>query len=516
LSGRLPSLLALASLAACPPCGSGGGGPPPVEPPALAVPRQSVPAAAPAQQKAAPGTPLSAPPLPLETVVQPPSVFPLHVSSTGRFLVDARGAPFRIQGEGAWSLIANLTAKEVDTYLEDRAAKGYNTVLVNLVEYRYAQKAPRNRAGDAPFRTAGDFSTPEAPYFDYAAAVVAKARTRGFLVLLVPAYLGYGCPDVPNPANEGWSAEMGHSPRASCRTYGHYVGERFLKFDNVVWVQGGDCMPSPGSALEACALAVEAGIQEAGGKALQTAHFSPNSTSLDEAAFASSIQLDAVYRYATSHAACVQAYARKPPLPAFLIESGYENERIQGTTPPTRKYLYWAALSCTAGVVSGSRPIWLFDEGWQAALDSPGANDVARLARLLNTLPWQALVPSGLAGMPVLVPSGGGAPGGQDEVAAAATPDGRVLVAYVPPGNGRGHRSFQVDARVLTGPATARFYNPWLGTYLPAGEVLPSGGPVSFTTPGDNGSGYDDWVLLLTRTTHDVEVAPPPRGPASR
>ncbi len=81
---------------------------------------------------------------------------------------------------------------------------------------------------------------------------------------------------------------------------------------------------------------------------------------------------------------------------------------------------------------------------------------------------------------------------------AAATPDGRALVAYVPPGTGFGQRSLVVDTRALSGPAAARWYNPWTGAFLPVGRVSNTT-PVWFTTPGDNGSGYDDWVLVLTR-----------------
>jgi Protein of unknown function (DUF4038)/Putative collagen-binding domain of a collagenase len=446
--------------------------------------------------------------------VPPRPAFPLAVSSSGRFLVDARGAPFRLQGEAAWSLIANLTAAQVDSYLEDRAQKGFNAVLVNLLEHKFALQPPENRAGDAPFQVGGGFSTPAGPYFNFAEAMVEKAQKLGFLVLLAPAYPGYGCPTSESSDNEGWSAEMGHSPASGCLAYGRFAGRRFGKFDNVLWVQGGDCMPPPGSALEACALQVMAGIREAGGTALETGHWSPNSTSRDEPAFAQAMQLEAVYQYLTPYPACRRAYARTPPLPAFLVESGYENETNQGSSAPSRKYLYWASLACTAGFVSGSRPIWLFDEGWEHALDSPGANDVARLGHLLDTLPWEALVPSGLSGMRTLVTAGGGLPGGQDEVAAAATPDGRALLAYVPPGDGSGDRSFVVDVRVLSGPATARWYNPWTGAYVPIG-LVPTETPRWFTTPGDNGSGYDDWVLVLTSTTSELPRAVPQR-PASR
>jgi hypothetical protein len=452
----------------------------------------------------------------VEAAAPPRPAFPLSVSSTGRFLVDERGKPFRLQGEAAWSLVANLTGPEVDAYLEDREEKGFNTVLVNLLEHRYAVQAPKNRAGAAPFRTAGDFSTPEAAYFAFAESVVEKARARGFLVLLAPAYPGYGCPASPSPDNEGWSVEMGNSQTGACLAYGRFVGEAFKKFDNVLFVEGGDCMPAPGSALETCALEVMAGVKEAGGHALQTGHWSPNTVSTDEVAFASAMQLEAVYQYKSPQTACRRAFARTPVLPAFLVESGYENERIQGSVAPARKYLYWASLTCTAGVVSGSRPIWLFDEGWQHALDSPGANDVARLGHLLDTLPWQGLVPSGLGGMRPLVIAGGGTPGEQDEVVAAATPDGAALVAYVPPGTAF-ERSFVVDVRALSGVATARWYNPWTGGVVAIGRV-PNTAPRWFTPPGDNGSGYDDWVLVLTTAAPVLELHGPKgrEGPVPR
>ncbi|MGO9765221.1 MAG: DUF4038 domain-containing protein [Myxococcaceae bacterium] len=442
----------------------------------------------------------------LPPAVRPEVAFPLSVSPNGRFLIDAHGVPFRLQGEGAWSLIANLTADEADSYLVDRQHKGFDALLVNLLEHRFAAQAPRNRAGQAPFRTAGDFSTPEEAYFQSAAAFVQKARAHGFLVLLAPAYLGYGCPSQHSAENEGWSAEMGRQSTSACLAYGQYVGSRFRSFDNLVWVQGGDCLPEAGSPLEACAQKVFEGLRQAGATQLQTGHFSPNSTSLDEAAFAKDMQLDAVYQYRTPQAACRKATAQLPPWPTFLVESGYENESIQGSVPPSRKYLWWAALSCTAGVFSGSKPVWAFEEGWEKALDSPGALDVSRMAGLLDSLPWQNLIPSGLLGMRPLVTAGGGAPGAQDEVVAAATEDGQWLLAYVPPGTGRGHRSFVLDVRALAGEATARWYNPWTGAFLSAGQV-PNQTPWWFTTPGDNGSGYDDWVLVLSRPPQSAPAA---------
>jgi len=227
--------------------------------------------------------------------------FPLHLSPDRRFLVDASGRPFRIHGDSAWSLVANLDDAEAERYLTDRAARGFNTLVVNLIEHRFAVAAPRNRRGQAPFEPPGDLGHPVDAYFDPALERVRRAGWHGMLVLLVPAYLGYGCPRTPSPSNEGWSAELDRTPPERCRAYGSYVGRRFGAERNVVCVGGGDCTPPPGSALERCALEVLHGIRDADSEALQTGHFRPNGHSLDDAAFAPEMALDSVYRYRTPY-----------------------------------------------------------------------------------------------------------------------------------------------------------------------------------------------------------------------
>src|SRR4051812_47558868 len=63
---------------------------------------------------------------------------PLHVVKGRRDLVGANGVPFLMQGDAAWSLIVQLTREQADGYLQDRANRGFNTVLVNLIEHRFS------------------------------------------------------------------------------------------------------------------------------------------------------------------------------------------------------------------------------------------------------------------------------------------------------------------------------------------------------------------------------------------
>src|SRR5579872_3270834 len=113
-------------------------------------------------------------------VAAPATVFPLHVEPGKRFLVDAAGNPFLLQGDTAWSLIAQASDAEVETYLDDRRRRGFNTILVNLIEHHYASHPPENAAGESPFRVPGDFSTPNDPYFAHADWVLRQAADRGF------------------------------------------------------------------------------------------------------------------------------------------------------------------------------------------------------------------------------------------------------------------------------------------------------------------------------------------------
>ena len=61
--------------------------------------------------------------------------YPLQVSANRRYLVDQRGVPFLVHGDTAWSLTTALTREETRQYLADRRGKGFNSLIVNLIEH---------------------------------------------------------------------------------------------------------------------------------------------------------------------------------------------------------------------------------------------------------------------------------------------------------------------------------------------------------------------------------------------
>ncbi|MGH8628877.1 MAG: DUF4038 domain-containing protein, partial [Gammaproteobacteria bacterium] len=116
------------------------------------------------------------------------SSYPIKLSSSGSYLLDQDNRPFFINGDTAWSLIVQLSPTDADTYLSDRAQKGYNLILVNLIEHKFATNAPANLAGQPPFTTPGNFNTPNEAYFDHVDWVIKKAAEKGLVVLLAPLY----------------------------------------------------------------------------------------------------------------------------------------------------------------------------------------------------------------------------------------------------------------------------------------------------------------------------------------
>src|SRR5580765_888031 len=98
------------------------------------------------------------------------NIYPVMISSDHRHLVTQQGNPYLVQGDAAWSLISGLTNEEAERYLEDRKRKGFNSIIVNLIEHK--DRGPVNRFGEGPFTSHADFTTPNEKYFEHADWVI--------------------------------------------------------------------------------------------------------------------------------------------------------------------------------------------------------------------------------------------------------------------------------------------------------------------------------------------------------
>lgn len=405
-----------------------------------------------------------------------PVAFPLALSADGRYLVDRQGQPFLIHGDAAWSLMVQLTREDAVKYLEDRRRRGFNLLMVSVVEHKFSDNPPKNKYGDAPFERAGDFSAPRAAYFDHVEWVLRKAEQLGFAVLLCPAYLGYG------GGEEGWYQDEVRSGPDTMRAYGRYLGARYKDFPNIIWLQGGDFRP-PDEHLE-LVNAVAEGLLEAGAKQLQTAHWAPEMSAVD-VAVRGWLALNNTYTYEPTYKKCQQDHARGQPY--FLIESKYENER-EVTAQQLRAQSYFALLSGAIGQIFGNLPMWRFDRGWQSALTSPGSVSMTHLRALFGPRRWMDLTPD--LSHQILV-EGTGAAGSPDRALLASTADGRLAIAYMP-----SRRALGIDVKRLGSPLKARWYDPSNGKFAAATPVSGERG-ARYEPPGNNAVGDSDWVLLL-------------------
>jgi hypothetical protein len=423
----------------------------------------------------------------------PNAKFPLRLSDNRHYVVDGAGDPFMIRGDAAWSLVAQLTKEEAEVYLKDRKQRGFNLLMVNLIEHYYSDDAPQNAYGEPPFKRPGDFSQPNEAYFAHADWVLRRAAELGFAILLCPAYLGY------EGNHEGWFSEMQQSGEPTLRAYGRFLGERYRDFANIIWLEGGDFTP-PADGL-ALVNAVALAIRAAGANQLQAAHWDPETSAMDVST-GDWLDLNTTYTYKPVYLRSLVDDLRAERKPHFLIESAYEEEH--GSTPRSlRGQVYYALLTGAFGDVFGQRWVWKFKKEtllrqlahrwWQSGLDTPGTRGVEHARLLFASRSWVDLVPD--VHNRVLV-DGMGLHGGDLYALAAATPDGRLAIAYVPSG-----RSLAVNASTLALPARARWYDPTSGAFLDAlTGPIESPAVVHFQTPAVNHAGDTDWVLVIEGT----------------
>jgi Protein of unknown function (DUF4038)/Putative collagen-binding domain of a collagenase len=425
------------------------------------------------------------PALPTVPLPEPgaPAHYPLSISPDRRRLLDANGRPFLIQGDAAWSLIANLEFADAVRYLDDRRAKGFNTLIVNLIEHLFSRDPPRDLAGREPFSSPGDMATPNDAYFDAAERVLDACAERGFAVLLAPCYVGYRH-DRGNGLSlrlDGWNDEIVATGPEGCRSYGEYLGRRFGRFANIIWMIGGDWHPE--EAREGID-AIANGIRSAGVKNLFTAHPHPDFSPIESLAGSDWLDINVTYTYGIVHRSLIADWQRDPPWPFFLIESTYEGEH-NASHQQIRRQAYWSVLCGGNGHCIGNYPMWLFWDGWLQALDLPGSVAMARWGGFFRALPWSELVPDlGLE----LVSAGLGEARGLDRVTAALTSDARLGVAYLPV-----RRPVEVQLGALSGPRVAvEWFEPATGRRL-SGGTLAGEGAVTLAPPFE-----EDSALVLT------------------
>ncbi|MBV8808928.1 MAG: DUF4038 domain-containing protein, partial [Acidobacteriaceae bacterium] len=301
----------------------------------------------------------------------------------------------------------------------------------------------------------------------------------------------------------GWLQALRNNGPKAAYAYGRYLGRRYKRFLNVLWLNGNDFNTWRNPADDAVVQAVAKGIHSVDPDQLQTVELNVfTSSSFDDRTWIPLSALNSTYTYSPTYMQMLHSYNQKPVAPAYLVEAHYELENVGkppdlGTAAVLRREEYWTMLTGGAGQFYGNAYTWSFKAGWQSHLDTPGVAQLKLWEEFFAALPWQDLIPDQDH---AILTDGFGTYGTletrvsqSDYSAAAKTPDGTFVVVYMPTA-----RTITINMGALRGPTRARWFDPASGAYHDvSGGPFANRGGHQFTPPGKNHDGDSDWVLLL-------------------
>ena len=430
--------------------------------------------------------------------------YPLKVSSNRRYLVDQNNTPFLIAGDVPQVIVTMASTAEAAAYFDDRQAHGFNAmwidVLVASPYYPESRDDGSTYDGILPFTehisggndTAHyDLTKPNEAYFRRVDEMLALAANHGMVVFLDPIETGQW---VPTARNNGLAA---------CGVYGRYLGTRYKRFDNIIWLNGNDFNTWRKAGDDELLRAVALGIKSADPRHLHTIELNvETSSSYDDPTWVPIVSLNGTYTYSPTYLQMWHSYNQTPVAPTFLLEAHYDLMDFgkpwdYGTPPVLRRQEYWTMLSGGKGQLYGNGYTCYFMSGWKSHIDTVGVTQFMIWRKFFSSLPWQDLVPDQDH---TVATAGLGTPGEfqtrvskSDFCTASRTPDGSLVIAYMPTA-----RTITVNMASLKAPANAKWFDPANGAYteVPGGPFANSGAR-QFAPPGRNHDGDSDWVLLL-------------------
>ena len=446
----------------------------------------------------------------------PPAGHPLRVGPDGRHLVRADGRPFFYLGDTAWSLFHRLTREEADRYLRNRAAKGFTVIQAVALSENDGLRTP-NAYGERPL-VGNDPRRPNEAYFAHVDWVIDRAAELGLCVALLPTW------------GDKWHSRQNEpgpkvfADAATARDFARFIGRRYAS-RAVIFVLGGDRNVETPEDL-AITRAFAEGLEETAPKVLVTYHPRGPGRSSDALHREPWLDFNMIQSSHTGRGSdnggnVEHDRSLEPAKPTLDGEPRYEaliaDFYMRGANPAlrfddydVRLAAYRAVLAGAAGHTYGNNNIWQMwapgrepvlgaDTPWSEAVDHPGSFQMGHLRRLLESRPWETLVPD----QALLV--GPNAPA--DGFARAAVASDRSF-AFVHSPRGESVSVDQTRLRALD--LTAWWFDPRYGrAYFVHTGV---GTAIQVFTPPSSGRGCD-WVLVLDDAAKGYAPPGEPRRP---
>jgi len=436
--------------------------------------------------------------------------YPLKYNAGQHYLVDQNGVPFFIQGDSPWYLTEALYNSNIDWYLSNRCAQGFNSIILDITattdESGFSFGRTANIYGQNPFT--GTISGPytnllswNVNYFTNVDWVIQRAAYYGICCFVYPMFDGGLTLD--------WYQDASQNSSNSIYQWGQFIGGRYASYSNIVYVAAGD-LDEAGQPN--CVWSIIAnGILSMDPNHLITAQTGSPNWGCSAKSYYTNSWCDLNDSYARSAAAgpnyTTYDFAKTnwlytPIMPSFSREPYYEYTTYLpgGPTGPgatgydCRRYAWGSVTFGECGHFYGNANIWPFAANWQTYLTSPGAS-VSNVIKLMNTRPWWNCIPDYSK---TVVTAGYGTYGQQAFVTAMREASGKTIIAYVPVGSMT--PSFAMEK--ISGPAAiAWWYDPRSGAATAIGAYATIG-TQTFTPPDTN-----DWVLVLDDAAQNY---PPP------
>jgi len=420
-----------------------------------------------------------------------------QVSENHRFIT-RDGKPFFWLGDTAWELFHRLSKEDATYYFKKRSEQGFTVIQAVTLAELDGLHTP-NANGDLPLID-DDPTKPNEKYFAHVDTLINIAGKFGLTIAMLPTW-----GDKVDKSSWGKGPEIFNAKNAN--TFGKWMGQRFEKKTNLIWIMGGDRNPKNAQQVEIWNALAEGVTAGAGGpnKVLMSFHPQPNALGSAEW-FHQSDWLD-FNMFQNGHCRDQEHYLKistlynKAPFkPIIDGEPMYEdhpvcfNEKDLGTSSAydIRKYAYLDLFAGAFGHTYGCHDVWqMYDSTrvgvngphfpWKIALDLPGANQMKFARELMESKPMLDRIPD----QSILIES--------DE-----TPGERIQATrgkdYIFVYSCVGKR-FRLKMAQIPGEKSAFFWvNPRTGEKSTKNNINNTG--IQTFTPPTKGYGLD-WVMVL-------------------
>jgi len=429
----------------------------------------------------------------------------LKVTADGHYLQFDDGLPFFWLGDTGWELFHRLTREEINIYLENRRAKGFNVIqAVILAEFNGLKKP--NQYGEVPL-TDLDATKPNEKYFELVDYTVQLAEDKNMFMGLLPTW--------GDKVTKLWGEGPAIFNENNAYTYGKWLGDRYKNHPNIIWILGGDRPPITDSVdYRPVWRAMAKGIAEgAKGKAIFTYHtWGGHSTSEyihnEEWLSINTLQSG----HGNGHDVPVWKMIEHdrsltPVKPTLDAEPNYEDHPVNPWPKwdpangyfrdyDVRKQTYRSVFSGACGVTYGHHAVWQFlsaredtinhaDRYWTDAINRPGALQVGYLKRLIESHSTLDRIPN-----QAIITEGQGEKG--EYIAAFRDKDNKYAMVYLPVG-----KKIAVNTSFIEGDSLrVSWFDPRIGKTENARSVKREA-IMSFSPPT---TGLEnDWVLIIEK-----------------